>query len=96
MSVRVYVQCELDSDKLDGLEMFLKENLPRVRSFLGCLSVAVYFSPDKKTMRLEEEWSSIDNHQAYIKYIKYNGVFQALSEYCHRVPELDYFDKALW
>ena len=91
MKVRVTLNCQLKSAQTETLSSFLKLNLPRVRSFEGCLNVSVYFTEDNVQMLLEEQWLSIEHHQSYIEHIKKNGVLAELAEFFESTPTIKYF-----
>lgn len=94
MSVRVTLNCQVKPDQLEVLLTFLEKNLPNVRGFDGCMSVAVYFDKGSSEMLLEEEWLSIEQHQAYITYIESSGVLGTLASYLASVPVIKYFNKS--
>ncbi|MGH1484915.1 MAG: antibiotic biosynthesis monooxygenase [Cellvibrionaceae bacterium] len=94
MSIRVTLNCSLKAEKTTALLSFLKENLPNVRSFDGCLYVDVLFDIDQKEMLLEEQWESIQYHQHYIEFISKNGVLSELSDFFKAPPQIKYFEKS--
>ena len=93
MRVRVTLNCQVKSSCLERLMSFLDENLPHVRSFDGCMSVCVYFAKESSEMLLEEEWLSIEQHQAYLKHIESNGILGELAEFLASAPGIKYFQK---
>ena len=94
MPVKVTLNCKLQSDKFEALQIFLEENLPNVRGFEGCRNVTVYFSEDKESMLLDETWASAEAHQKYIQFITEKGVLDKLVEFLSGPPEIQYFTKA--
>jgi len=95
MSLRVCLHCPLNTQKTSELMQFLKDNLPAVRSFEGCLGVDVYFSLNKEEMLLEEQWETKEYHQRYIDFIANNGVLGKLRAYLLEDPDIKYFEKVL-
>jgi len=93
MSVRVTLNCQVKSDQFTVLIPFLAKNLPNVRGFDGCMSVAVYFDNVNSEMLLEEEWLSIEQHQVYLNTIKNNGVLAKLAAFLELDPVIKYFKK---
>ncbi|MEZ8144324.1 antibiotic biosynthesis monooxygenase [Enterovibrio norvegicus FF-33] len=93
MSVRVTLNCNVKAGQHETLLPFLDKNLPNVRGFDGCLSVDVYFDEKGEEMLLEEEWLSIEKHQAYIGYIQQNGVLGELAAFFSSAPVIKYFHK---
>lgn len=94
MRVRVTLNCQVETVQLEALIPFLEKNLPNVRGFIGCLSVTVYFNKERSEMLLEEEWLSVEHHQAYIEHIEGNGVLGELASYLASAPMIKYFEKA--
>jgi len=93
MTVRVTLNCELAPKTQTPLNEFLSKNLPNVRTFSGCLNVAVYFEDVKSHMLIEEEWQSIEHHQRYISHIQNNGVLAQLAQFFTSPPNIRYFKK---
>ena len=58
MTIRVTLNCYLKAETKSSLISFLKENLPNVRGFEGCLSVNVLFDDENDEM-LGEPWCEI-------------------------------------
>jgi quinol monooxygenase YgiN len=93
MSLRVTLNCQVKPNQLDLLLPFLEKNLPNVRSFDGCIGVTVYFDKESTEMLLEEEWLSVEQHQAYLKFIENNGVLGALASFLASPPVIKYLQK---
>lgn len=93
MSIRVTLNCPVNTDKLEPLVQFLAANLENVRNFKGCHSVDVYFTDDKNTLLLDEQWQDIEHHQSYIQFIQSNGVMAALVDYFQAPPIVTYLTK---
>ena len=93
MFVRVQITSTIQQGKVASLMPFLEENLPNVRSFKGCLSVAVLMNNETGAMVLDEEWLSIDHHQKYLAFIEQNGVLGQLASYFEGPPTIQYFDR---
>lgn len=93
MSIRVTLNCNIKSGQLDVLLPFLKQNLPNVRGFKGCVGVSVYFDESNSEMLLEEEWLNVEQHHAYIKHIDNNGVLGELAQLLESAPLIKYFKK---
>ena len=94
MSVRVTLNCQVKTEQLEVLLSFLEKNLPNVRGFDGCMSVTVYFDKGSSEMLLEEEWLSIEHHQAYIKHIESNGILGELANFLTSAPVIKYLQKS--
>lgn len=45
-------------------------------------------------MLLDEQWQSIESHQAYLAFIDENGVLQQLAAFLSGAPEIRYFREA--
>ena len=95
MSVRVQIIASVKQDKLVELMPFLKENLPRVRSFDGCLRVTVLLNKETGAMVLDEEWLSVEQHQKYLAFIEGNGVLGQLASHLDGPPDIQYLDRIL-
>ena len=93
MRVKVTLTCLIKSGQTETLLPFLTKNLPNVRSFDGCLAVTIYFDNNKTEMLIEEEWLSVDKHQAYMSYIENNGVLAELAAFFESPPAIKYFTK---
>lgn len=93
MSVRVTIHCKLKSDKREELMVFLVNNLPNVRGFEGCYYVDVLFDESRSLMLLDEQWESVEHHQAYIAFIEKNGVLNNLASFLTGLPQIQYFKK---
>ncbi len=91
MYVRVTLNCQINTDKIDTLITFLKQNLPNVRQFPGNIRVNILFDPSRKEMLIDEDWASIEEHKAYIKFITENGIMQELVTYFLVPPIVKYF-----
>ncbi|UTV29909.1 putative quinol monooxygenase [Photobacterium atrarenae] len=94
MSVRVTLNCQLKPGRFQTLLSFLEDNLPNVRSFKGNLQVSVLFDEGNNEMLLDEEWLTVESHQAYLSFINSNGVLEELSSFLSSPPIIKYFDKA--
>lgn len=94
MSIRVTLNCPLNPGQLDQLKPFLEANLPNVRSFSGNQRVTVLFNEEGTEMLLDEQWQSIESHQAYLAFIDENGVLQQLTAFLSETPEIRYFREA--
>ena len=95
MTIRVTLHCPLIADKFDDLTPFLKENLPNVRAFDGCLTVGVYFDAQRTEMLLEEEWISVQQHQEYMAAIERSGALAQLAAFFEGPPTIRYFEKEI-
>jgi quinol monooxygenase YgiN len=93
MSYRVILESTANTETIDSLFPFLEENLPNVRSFKGCLNVAVLFDKDTNQMVFDEEWKSKEDHQAYIAFIESNGVLADLAGFLQGPPKISYYEK---
>jgi quinol monooxygenase YgiN len=93
--MRVTLNCKVKANGIELLIPFLEKNLPNVRSFEGCMSVTVYFDRPNSEMLIEEEWFSINKHQAYIQHIENNGVLSELASFFESAPVIKYFEKEL-
>ncbi len=93
MRIRVTLNCQVKTAGIEELVKFLEKNLPNVRAFDGCISVNVYFDRNSSEMLLEEEWFSIEQHQAYLKHIESNGVLGELAAFLESSPVIKYFQK---
>ena len=95
MSTKVFIQCTiLKTNEFEKLTTFLADNLPNVRSFAGCVSVIVNFSPDKQEMLIEEEWHDSEAHQKYIQFISDNRVFEKFASFFEGEPKISYFEES--
>jgi quinol monooxygenase YgiN len=93
MSIRVTLNCQIKSNLYQQLIQFLEDNLPGVRGFKGNLQVCVLFDKEQTEMLLDEEWLSIESHQAYLKYIDENGVMDKLKSFLNSPPQIKYFER---
>lgn len=93
MSVRVSLSCQVKPELFKDLTPFLEENLPNVRGFRGNYQVSVLFDLENYEMLLDEEWKSVEAHQAYLRFIEDNGVLEQLSEFLKAPPQIRYFNK---
>ena len=93
MTVKVTLSCLVKSGQIETLIPFLQKNLPNVRSFDGCLYVGIYFDKANDEMLIEEEWLSVEKHQAYMSYIEQNGVLGELAAFFESPPTVKYFTK---
>jgi quinol monooxygenase YgiN len=93
MHKKVIIESTLKEDALDGLLPFLKDNLPNVRCFKGCLNVSVYIDNASGYMIFDEEWLSVDDHRKYIDTIAKNGVMDELVSFLKSPPEIKYLDR---
>ncbi len=93
MSIRVTLNCQIKPDHFQELLPFLETNLPNVRGFNGNLRVSVLFNNENSEMLLDEEWLSVDNHQAYLKFIEDNGVLGKLGAFLDSPPQIRYFQQ---
>jgi len=91
MSIRVTLNCQVKPEQYETLIPFLEENLPNVRGFKGNMQVCVLYDKENCEMLLDEEWLSIENHQAYLKFIDGNGVLSKLSAFLNAPPQIKYF-----
>lgn len=93
MSVRVTLNCKVKSDQFDTLLPFLEKNLPNVRGFKGNTRVSVFFDIENSEMLLDEDWLSINDHQAYLAFIESNGVLGELGGFLAGPPAIKYFTR---
>ena len=92
MSIRVTLNCNLKPNQFNTLLPFLEKNLPNVRSFHGNTMVKVLFDKENNEMLLDEEWLSVENHQAYLRFIENNGVLAELGQFLASPPDIKYFN----
>lgn len=92
MAIRVTLNCQIKTEQLIPLQEFLTANLPRVRAFDGCRRVSVLMDKNKQEMLLDEEWSTIEKHQGYIRFISDKGIMQALVSFLEGEPQVRYFE----
>ena len=93
MSVRVTINGSVNTSTTEELIDFLVKNLPNVRNFDGCNYVDVLFNKTREEMLLDEQWSSIEQHQNYIEHISNNGVLGKLASFLTEPPQIKYFEK---
>lgn len=93
MTIYLTLNAPYQSTKKDSFLAFLKNNLPRVRSFDGCLSVTVFLNNDQHLIHIAEEWISQEHHQAYIKEITENNVMAELASFLVGQPEITYYQR---
>jgi quinol monooxygenase YgiN len=91
MSIRVTLNCQVKPGLFTALLPFLERNLPNVRSFQGNLMVKILFDEESSEMLLDEEWLSVDNHKAYLRFIQDNGVLSELGRFLAAPPQIKYF-----
>ncbi|WP_271270769.1 putative quinol monooxygenase [Aliamphritea hakodatensis] len=91
MTVRVTLNCAIKPEKYPELETFLAANLPGVREFQGNLQVKVLINAEHTEILLDEEWHSVESHQAYLEFIKNNGVLAQLQAFLKAPPDIGYF-----
>lgn len=91
MSIRVTLNCPIKPGQFQALLPFLEENLPNVRGFEGNQRVSVLFDETNNEMLLDEDWSSVESHQAYLGFIDANGVLAQLSAFLSAPPQIKYF-----
>lgn len=92
MSIRVTLNCKVKPGQFKTLLPFLEKNLPNVRSFHGNTMVKVLFDKENNEMLLDEEWLSVDDHKAYLGFIRENGVLAELAEFVSEPPTIKYFN----
>jgi len=92
MSIRVTLNCQLKADQFTELRPFLERNLQNVRGFAGNRKVSILFDAKNNEMLLDEEWASIESHQAYLDFIAGNGVLTELSTFLETPPDIKYFE----
>lgn len=88
--MRVILESQVTPGKSDAIMPFLEENLPNVRGFKGCRRVDVLFNAETGVMIFDEDWQSIEDHQAYIDFISRNGVMEQLASYLEQPPKVTY------
>ncbi len=93
MSIRVTISCQVKPDQFQALLPFLEDNLPNVRGFKGNVQVRVLFDEKNNEMLLDEEWLTVESHQAYLSFISKNGVLGELGSFLCSPPNIKYFDK---
>lgn len=93
MTIRVTLNCQVKPDQFEKLTPFLEENLPNVRGFEGNRQVNVLYDKFNCEMLLDEEWLSVESHQAYLRAIDSNGVLDQLSAFLMGPPLIKYFQK---
>ncbi|CZF78413.1 hypothetical protein GCE9029_00821 [Grimontia celer] len=93
MSVRVTLNCQVKPDQFQTLLPFLEDNLPNVRGFKGNMQVKVLFDEKNNEMFLDEEWLTLESHQAYLNFIEQNGILEELGSFLLAPPTIKYFDK---
>lgn len=93
MSVIVTLNCKVLPNQFQSLLPFLEANLPNVRGFEGNMRVSVLFDEHNNEMLLDEEWLSVERHQAYLNFISENGVLAQLSEFLAAPPDIKYFER---
>ncbi|MDD1795464.1 antibiotic biosynthesis monooxygenase [Enterovibrio sp. ZSDZ42] len=93
MSVRVTLNCQVKADQFELLYPFLEINLPNVRGFQGNRRVSVLYDTNSDEMLLDEEWLSVESHQAYLQHIAENGVLAKLAEFLLSPPQIKYFEQ---
>lgn len=71
--------------------VFLKENLPNVRNFDGCISVEILFNAETNNMVFHETWKSKAHHIKYIEFITANGIMNALTNFLITSIDIQYF-----
>jgi quinol monooxygenase YgiN len=93
MRKRVVIESTIKDGAMNRLLPFLKDNLPNVRGFAGCLNVTVFLGEESRKMVLSEDWLSVEDHQRYINAISENGVMGELVAFFESAPEIKYFDR---
>ena len=93
MSVKVTLNCQIKDGQFQALVPFLEDNLPNVRGFKGNVKVSVLFNKGNNEMLLDEEWLTVESHQAYLSFIHENGVLDELSSFLRSPPCIKYFDR---
>lgn len=91
MSVRVTLNCPVKAGAFPQLRPFLEQNLGNVRSFKGNLRVSVLYDESNNEMLLDEDWQSVESHQAYLAFISDNGVLNQLASFLSAPPDIKYF-----
>jgi len=91
MTTTLHINTAVIPRQIDKLTDFLKLNLPNTRAANGCLSVRVKFNADTNQMVIDEVWTSIDDHQAYVEKISQNGVMDELLAFLDGEPSMTYY-----
>jgi quinol monooxygenase YgiN len=95
MSYRVLLESKAKTSSKDSLFAFLENNLPIVRSFKGCLNVAILYDEETNLLLFDEEWLSKEDHQAYLAFIKRNGVMTKLADLLVGPPTINYYKRVI-
>lgn len=93
MSIWVTLEMTVKEGAFDKLSEFLKANLPNVRGFDGALQVTLYYDQTSRSFLLQEEWSSQQHHQAYLKFIEEKGVMGTLLSFMEGAPKVTYYNR---
>ncbi|MES9927309.1 MAG: hypothetical protein ABW158_04275 [Candidatus Thiodiazotropha sp. 6PDIVS] len=93
MNKKVIIESVIKEDALGNLMPFLECNLSVVREFDGCLGVRVFLDKESRKMIFDEEWTSVEQHQEYLRFIAGNGVMENLVSFLESSPKIKYFDR---
>ncbi len=53
--------------------------------------VSILFDPTQEEMLIDEDWTSVEEHKAYIRFITENGIMEELVTYFLAPPVVKYF-----
>ena len=93
MTIWVTLEMTVKDRSFEALSVFLVDNLPKVRSFDGALSVTLYYDRETRAFLIHEEWMSKERHQAYLAFIEERGVMAALLGFMEGPPSVTYYDR---
>ncbi|WP_298423606.1 hypothetical protein [uncultured Kordia sp.] len=88
---KVLLTSQVNENVSAELMVFLKENLPKVRNFNGCISVEILFNVETNNMVFHEVWKSKVHHVKYIEFITANGIMNSLANFLVASPEIQYY-----
>lgn len=88
---KVILTSQVNKEEVAKLMVFLKENLPNVRNFVGCNHVEILFNETTHKMIFNETWKSKEHHEKYIEFITNNGIMDMLATFLLGMPDVQYY-----
>ena len=95
MSITVFIDGQIQSDKIADTKSFMAQVMPDTRSYDGCQGVDVYFNlDDPVNMVVVEQWESLGHFEKYQQWRKETGIMDKIVSMQTRPPSIQYFERA--
>lgn len=92
MSTIVILEADVKPESKSKLLTRLMQLLPETKQYKGFINISIHSEEDTNQVVFYEEWQTVDDYHAYLKWRTETGVMKELGDTFNSPPSIRYFN----